>query len=121
MTKKDIARTISEEFDLPHDTTRKLVKSTFDALIDALAREGRLELRNFGVFQIKYREARQARNPRTGEPITVRARSVVTFKPGKEMEERVREFTRQATKQADSTPAAPPPSANAGSGETAGE
>lgn len=120
MTKKDIAKTIAEQLGLPHDTTRKLVSSTFDALIEALAREGRLELRNFGIFQVKHREARQARNPRTGEPVLVRARSVVTFKPGKEMEERVREFARKAKKQGDSQPAAPPPPEPSGSGETAG-
>lgn len=55
-------------------------------------RDGRVELRNFGVFQIKKREARMARNPRTGEKVPVKAKSVVTFKPGKEMELRVRGF-----------------------------
>ena len=94
MTKKDIVRTIAEQIDLPQLRTRKLVQSTFDALIDVLVREGRIELRNFGVFQIKKREAREARNPRTGEKVTVEAKSVVTFKPGKEMEMRVRQFDR---------------------------
>ncbi len=94
MTKKDIVRTIAEQIDLPQLRTRKLVQSTFDALIDVLVREGRIELRNFGVFQIKKREAREARNPRTGEKVTVEAKSVVTFKPGKEMEARVRQFDR---------------------------
>jgi nucleoid DNA-binding protein len=121
VTKKDIAKTVADQFDLPHDTTRKLIKSTFEALIDALAREGRLELRNFGVFQVKHRQARQARNPRTGEPLTVRAKSVVTFKPGKEMEERVREFAKLSLKQGGAPPVAPPPPAESGSGETIGE
>jgi len=94
VTKKDIVRTIAEQIDLPQLRTRKLVQRTFDALIDALVREGRIELRNFGVFQIKKREAREARNPRTGEKVTVEAKSVVTFKPGKEMEARVRQFDR---------------------------
>jgi len=71
------------------------VQRTFDALIETLVRDGRIELRNFGVFQIKRREARVARNPRTGERVTVLAKSVVTFKPGKEMEARVRELDRQ--------------------------
>ncbi len=92
MTKKDIVRTIAEQIDLPQFRTRVLVQRTFEALIDALVRDGRVELRNFGVFQIKQREARLARNPRTGETVTVRAKSVVTFKPGKEMEERVRDY-----------------------------
>ena len=89
MTKKDIVRTIAEQIELPQLRTKELVQKTFDALIDALVREGRIELRNFGVFQIKKREARMARNPRTGERVPVQAKSVVTFKPGKEMEAKV--------------------------------
>ena len=91
-TKKDLVRTISEQIKSPQLRTRTLVQSTFDALIDVLAQEGRLELRNFGVFQIKQRKARTARNPRTGEAIAVGAKNVVNFKPGKEMEAKVQEF-----------------------------
>ena len=105
MTKKDIVRTIAEEIDLPQFRTRVLVQRTFEALIEALVRDGRVELRNFGVFQIKQREARLARNPRTGEPVPVEAKNVVTFKPGKEMEARVREY--KGTPDA-SDPTAPP-------------
>ena len=101
MTKKDIVRTIAEQIDLPQLRTKELVQRTFDALIEALVRDGRIELRNFGVFQIKTREARMARNPRTGEKVPVHAKRVVTFKPGKEMEARVRELDRNAS--------APPP------------
>ena len=90
MTKKDIVRTIADQIGLPQLRTKELVQKTFDALIEALVREERVELRNFGVFQIKRREARMARNPRTGEQVPVEAKSVVTFKPGKEMEARVR-------------------------------
>ena len=54
-----------------------------------MVEEGRIELRNFGVFEVKRRRARKARNPRTGENVSVPERSVVTFKPGREMEERV--------------------------------
>ena len=90
MTKKDIVRTIADQIGLPQLRTKELVQKTFDALIEVLVREERVELRNFGVFQIKRREARMARNPRTGEQVPVEAKSVVTFKPGKEMEARVR-------------------------------
>jgi len=112
VTKKDIVRTIAEQIELPQLRTKELVQKTFDALIDALVREGRIELRNFGVFQIKKREARMARNPRTGERVPVQAKSVVSFKPGKEMEARVRELDRAAVlpKPAESgEPAAPAP------------
>jgi DNA-binding protein HU-beta/integration host factor subunit beta len=90
VTKKDIVRTIAEQIDLPQLRTKDLVQRTFDALIEALVKEGRIELRNFGVFEIKRREARMARNPRTGEKVPVQAKNVLTFKPGKEMEARVR-------------------------------
>jgi DNA-binding protein HU-beta/integration host factor subunit beta len=90
VTQKDIVRTIAEQIDLPQLRTKDLVQRTFDALIEALVKEGRIELRNFGVFEIKRREARMARNPRTGEKVPVQAKNVLTFKPGKEMEARVR-------------------------------
>jgi len=61
--------------------------------VDTLIEQGRIELRNFGVFEVKQRKARKARNPRTGDPVEVPPKCVVTFKPGKEMEERVRQMT----------------------------
>lgn len=92
MTKKDIVKNISEQIGLPRLRTKDLVQLTFDALIETLVKDGRVELRNFGVFQIKRREPRMARNPRTGEKVPVEARNVVIFKPGKEMESKVRSF-----------------------------
>jgi integration host factor subunit beta len=105
VTKKDIVRTIAEQIDLPQLRTQVLVQRTFEALIEALIRDGRVELRNFGVFQIKQREARLARNPKTGAPVPVQAKNVVTFKPGKEMEARVREYREQTI--TESTPSKP--------------
>ena len=93
VTKKDIVRTISEEVDkLTQQQTKEVVQKTFDAIIDCLVRDGRIELRNFGVFEVKPRAARKARNPRTGEQVEVPRKHVVTFKPGKHMEARVREL-----------------------------
>lgn len=91
MTKKDIVRTISEEIGLTQQQTKDVVQRTFDAIIEALASERRIELRNFGVFEVKQRAARTARNPRTGVQVEVPEKFVVTFKPGKEMEARVNE------------------------------
>lgn len=91
-TKKDLVKTIAERIDLPQLRTREIVQRTFDALIDALVDEGRIELRNFGIFQIKRREARMGRNPRTGQAVPVLAKTIVTFKAGKEMEARVRAY-----------------------------
>ncbi len=94
MTKKEIVKQISDELGLTQLKTKEIVQKTFEAIIDTLVEDERhrIELRNFGVFEVKRRAARKARNPRTGERVDVSAKYVVTFKPGKEMEERVRQM-----------------------------
>jgi len=96
VTKKEIVRAISEEIGLTQLQTKEIVQKPFDAIVDALVKEKRIELRNFGVFEVKRRAPRKARNPRTGEKVFVGEKFVVTFKPGKEMEERVKELERRA-------------------------
>jgi nucleoid DNA-binding protein len=95
VTKKEIVKTISEEIGLTQLKTKEIVQKTFDAIVATLVDEGRIELRNFGVFEVKKRAARKARNPRTGQRVDVPEKFVVTFKPGKEMEERVRRLTQE--------------------------
>jgi nucleoid DNA-binding protein len=94
VTKKEIVKQISERIGLTQLKTKEIVQQTFDAIVATLINERshRIELRNFGVFEVKLRKPRKARNPRTGEKVDVPAKAVVTFKPGKEMEERVREI-----------------------------
>lgn len=89
MTKRDIIKTLADKFTLSQVDARKIVQGTFDAIIETLVQQGRIELRNFGVFEVKTRKPRRARNPRTGEPVQVPARRVVTFKPGRLMEGRI--------------------------------
>src|SRR5271165_3390854 len=103
VTKKEIVKQISERIGLTQLKTKEIVQKTFDAIVETLLEVGRIELRNFGVFEVKQRKARKARNPRTGEGVYVPPKNVVTFKPGKEMEERVRKlnnpaYLRKATK-----------------------
>jgi nucleoid DNA-binding protein len=100
VTKKEIVRTISEEIGLTQLQTKEIVQKTFNAIVETLVEDGRIELRNFGVFEVKRRAPRKARNPRTGEKVFVAEKFVVTFKPGKEMEARVRELERQAAARA---------------------
>jgi nucleoid DNA-binding protein len=100
VTKKEIVKTISEEIGLTQLKTKEIVQKTFDAIVNALVEEKRIELRNFGVFEVKKRAARKARNPRTGQRVDVPEKYVVTFKPGKEMEERVRQLEREAAEAA---------------------
>jgi integration host factor subunit beta len=102
VTKKEIVRDICERANkeklmkgsLTQLATKEIVQWTFEAIIDTLVKEGRIELRNFGVFEVKQRKPRKARNPRTGDRVDVAAKNVVTFQPGKEMEEQVRRFAK---------------------------
>lgn len=102
VTKKEIVRQLCEKANsekllkgtLTQLATKEIVQWTFDAIIETLVSDGRIELRNFGVFEVKQRKPRKARNPRTGERVDVEAKNVVTFQPGKEMEERVRKYAK---------------------------
>ena len=93
MTKKEIARKIAKQFEITQLLALEAVQMVFDGIIQTLVDEGRIELRNFGVFAVKRRRARKARNPRTGKSVSVPEKKVVTFKPGREMEQRVKELT----------------------------
>lgn len=92
MTKKEIVKEIAEQLGMTQLQTKEVVQKTFDAIVDTLVETGRIELRNFGVFEVKQRAARKARNPRTGERVDVPPKNVVTFKPGKRMEELVKQM-----------------------------
>jgi nucleoid DNA-binding protein len=93
VTKKEIVKQIADSIEgMTQLKAKDIVQKTFIAIIDTLISERRIELRNFGVFEVKQRKARKARNPRTGEKVDVPPKFVVTFKPGKEMEERVRQL-----------------------------
>jgi integration host factor subunit beta len=96
VTKKEIVKDISDVTGLTQLKTKEVVQKTFDAIVETLLSEGRIELRNFGVFEVKRRKARKARNPRTGTRVDVPPKYVVTFKPGKEMEEKIRKLDTEA-------------------------
>ena len=85
MTKNDIVREIAESLDVPQTLVKEIVQATLDSIIGTLSRDGRIELRNFGVFEAKYRKSRRARNPLTNRTVKTKAKFAVTFKPGKQM------------------------------------
>lgn len=89
MTKKEIANRIAKEMGLPQMQVLAIVQQVSDGIIETLVEEGRIELRNFGVFGVLERKPRRARNPRTGEEVKVPARMVVSFKAGRVMAKRV--------------------------------
>jgi len=83
VTKKELVNEIANELGLDQTLTKKVVQKTLDRMIESLLDEGRLELRNFGVFEIKKRSARKARNPKTNEEVIVPPKKVITFQAGK--------------------------------------
>ena len=105
-TKKDIVKMIADDLNLTQVAVKHAVQMTFDSIIETLAADGRIELRNFGVFEVKRRQGRKARNPRTGQEVFVPARNVVTFKPGKIMNDKVL----ASAAPTDAKPTPPPPS-----------
>src|SRR6267154_6220407 len=90
LTKRDLVIRISEESGLVQQQVLDIVQKTLDYIAEALAKGDKVELRNFGVFEIKVRKARVGRNPNAPETdVPIPERSVVKFKPGKEMREEV--------------------------------
>ena len=90
MTKRDLVVRISNETGLVQQTVLDVIQKTFDYISEALANGKKVELRNFGVFEVKVRKARVGRNPNAPEnDVRIPPRSVVKFKAGKEMRERI--------------------------------
>ena len=90
MTKRDLVNRISEETGLVQQHVLDIVQKTLDHMSECLAKGEKVELRNFGVFEIKVRKARIGRNPnQPGTDVPIPERAVVKFKAGKEMREAV--------------------------------
>ncbi len=90
MTKSElIARLAAQNPTLYHRDIERLVSTVFDTIIGALEDGDRVELRGFGAFSVRQRDARVGRNPRTGESVSVEAKTVPFFKMGKGMKERL--------------------------------
>jgi nucleoid DNA-binding protein len=89
VTKKDIAKAIADELGLTILQAKQITDKVFDSIVNTLVEDGRVELRNFGVFAVRWRKARVARNPRTGAKVMVPAKCTVVFQPGLMMEQRV--------------------------------
>jgi len=90
MIRSELVQKLCQDFpDLTQREVESVVSAVFDSIADQLAHGGRVELRGFGAFSTRKREARVGRNPRTGEAVQVNAKRVPYFKPGKEMRERL--------------------------------
>ncbi|MEJ1995442.1 MAG: integration host factor subunit beta [Limibacillus sp.] len=90
MTKSELIQRIAEiNPHLYHRDVERIVNTIFDEITTALSRGDRVELRGFGAFSVKQRDARIGRNPRTGEKVEVEEKVVPYFKTGKQLRERL--------------------------------
>ena len=90
MTKSDLIEKISfSQGQLPYRDVELSVKTIIEKMADRLSSGERIEIRGFGSFCLHYRAPRIGRNPKTGEKVSLRAKHVPHFKPGKELRERV--------------------------------
>lgn len=85
MIKADIVNRVAEESDLPRVKAALAVDTIFDAMKEALSEGKRIELRGFGVFQVRERKKGIGRNPKTGVEVAITPGKTVRFKPGKEL------------------------------------
>lgn len=90
MTKSELILRLSKKY--PHLYQRDvetLVNTVFDKISDTLVTGGRVELRGFGAFSVRKREARRARNPKNGQEVHIGERYAIYFRTGKELRERI--------------------------------
>jgi nucleoid DNA-binding protein len=94
MTKKELidevnARAADDGIDLTKKDTRTLIEILFETVGDTIEDEERFRFPDFGTFKVKFRKAREGRNPQTGEPIQIPASNTVRFKPAPSMKDRI--------------------------------
>ena len=90
MIRSELLQALARENpELKAEEVERVVDIFFDEISERLAKGGRVELRGFGAFSARARDARQGRNPRTGDTVSVPGKKVPYFKPGKEMRQRL--------------------------------
>ncbi len=87
MTKADLVEIVANEADMTKKDVEQLVEIIFDSIVGTLNKGEKIELRGFGSFRVRERNARKGRNPKTGEPVDIPAKRVAYFKPGKDLKD----------------------------------
>jgi integration host factor subunit beta len=87
MTKADLVEQVAGEAEMTKKDAEQLVEIIFESIIGALNNGEKIELRGFGSFRVRERGARKGRNPKTGAPVSIPAKRVAYFKPGKDLKE----------------------------------
>lgn len=91
MTKADLVEKVADEADMTKKDVEQLVEIIFASIVTTLNKGEKIELRGFGSFRVRERNARKGRNPKTGEPVDIPAKRVAYFKPGKDLKEIINE------------------------------
>ncbi|MEM6457572.1 MAG: integration host factor subunit beta [Acidobacteriota bacterium] len=87
MTKANLVDEVAQQIDLTKKHAEVIVNTVFESIVASLHEGEKIELRGFGSFRIRQRNARIGRNPKTGEKVNVPAKRIPYFKPGKELKE----------------------------------
>ena len=109
MTKADLVEEVSRVTELTRKDSEVIVDQLFESVIKALKAGDKLEVRGFGSFRVRQRNARVGRNPKTGEKVEVPAKRVPYFKPSKELKDLINDGTTTASPATSSEPPAAPP------------
>lgn len=91
VTKADLVDDVARASELTKKDAETLVEIVFDCIVNSLNHGEKIELRGFGSFRVRSRNARRGRNPKTGEPVDIEAKRIPYFKPGKELKELINE------------------------------
>ncbi len=91
MTKAELVEQVARNTELTKKHAEIIVNTVFESIVDSLKSGEKIELRGFGSFRIRQRNARIGRNPKTGEKVHVPAKSIPYFKPGKDLREMLNE------------------------------
>jgi integration host factor subunit beta len=108
MTKADLVEEVSRVTELTRKDSEVIVDTLFDSVIKALKEGDKLEVRGFGSFRVRQRNARVGRNPKTGEKVEVPAKRVPYFKPSKELKDLINEDGSPVASPSPQDPAAGP-------------
>ncbi len=87
MTKADLVEIVANEADMTKKDVEQLIEIIFESIVGSLNKGEKIELRGFGSFRVRDRNARKGRNPKTGEPVDIPAKRVAYFKPGKDLKD----------------------------------
>ena len=93
MNKTELIAAVAEKAEISKKDAEKAVKAFTDAVAEELAKGGKVQLVGFGNFEVSERPAREGRNPRTGETMTIAASKTPKFKPGKALKDEINKFT----------------------------